>query len=97
MLEFKYLKCVLDDSGTDEAECCRNVASGRRVAGAIRSLVKARGLQLEWARVLHETLFMPFRMYSNETMIWKKEKSRVRAVQMDNLRGLLGIRMNSRL
>ena len=35
--EFKYLGCVLDESGTDDAECSRKVASGRRVAGAIRS------------------------------------------------------------
>ena len=33
-------------------------------------------------------------MYGSETMIWKeKEKSRIRYVQMDNLRGLLGIRI----
>ena len=33
-------------------------------------------------------------MYTSETMIWKeKEKSRIRYVQMDNLRGLLGIRI----
>ena len=32
-------------------------------------------------------------MYGSETMLWKKrEGSRVRAVQMDNLRGLLGIK-----
>ena len=31
-------------------------------------------------------------MYGSESMIWKeKERSRIRAVQMDNLRGLLGI------
>ena len=35
--EFKYMECVLDESGTDEAECSRKVASGRMVAGAIRS------------------------------------------------------------
>ena len=35
--EFKYLGCVLDESGTDEAECSKKVASGRRAAGAIRS------------------------------------------------------------
>ena len=29
--EFKYLGCVLDESGTDEAECNRKVASRRRV------------------------------------------------------------------
>ena len=39
--EFQYLECVLDESGTDGAECSRKVASGRRVAGAIRSLVNA--------------------------------------------------------
>ena len=31
-------------------------------------------------------------MYGSKTMIWKKERSRIRAVQMDNLRCLLGIR-----
>ena len=35
--EFKYLGCVLDQAGTDWAECSGKVASGRRVAGAIRS------------------------------------------------------------
>ena len=38
VVEFKYFGCVLDKSGTDEAECSRKVVSGRRVAGAIRSL-----------------------------------------------------------
>ena len=50
--EFKYLGCVLDKSGTDEVECSRKVASGRRVVGSIRSLVNARSLQLECARVI---------------------------------------------
>ena len=45
--EFIYLGCVLDKSGTDEAECSRKVASERSVEGAIRSLVNARDLQLE--------------------------------------------------
>ena len=40
--EFKYLGCVLNESGTDEGEYSKKVASGRRVTGAIRSLVKVR-------------------------------------------------------
>ena len=33
----------------------------------------------------------------SETMLWKeKERSRIRALQMDNLRGLLGIRRMDR-
>ena len=61
--------------------------NGRRVAGAIRSLVNARDLL-----VGAETLLVSVRMCGSETMLWKeKERSRIRPVQMDNLRGLLGI------
>ena len=55
--EFKYLGCVLDKSGTDEAESSRKVASGR-VAGAIRSQVKTRDLQLEFTKFLNDTLLV---------------------------------------
>ena len=55
------------------------MASGRRVAGAIRSLVNTRNLQLECARVLHELLGVPALTYDSETMIWK-EKKRYRTV-----------------
>ena len=82
----------MDKSGTDRAEYSRKVASGRRVAVAIRSLVNAMDLQLECARVVHETLLVPV-LKNGSDMLWKeKERSRIRAVQMDNLRGLLGIR-----
>ena len=49
VLEFKYLRCVLDESGTDGAKGNRKVASRRGVASTIRSLVNARDLQLECA------------------------------------------------
>ena len=89
--------CVSDELGTDEAECRRKVASGSRVAGGIRSLVNARVSRLECATVLDETQLITVLMYGSETMIWKeKERSRIRTVQMDNLRGLLGIRMLER-
>ena len=64
--------------------------SGRRVAGDVNSRVNARDLHLECARVLHETLLVPVLTYDSETMLWKEKRSRVRAVQMDNLRGLGG-------
>ena len=89
---------VLDESGTDGAECSRNVTSGRRNAGAIRSLVNARNSHLECARVTHETLLGSVFMYGSETMLWKeKDRSKIRAVNMDNLRGLLGSRRMDRV
>ena len=64
------------------------MASGRRVAGIIRALANAKG----FARVLQHSFLVPGLTYGSETMIWReKEKSMIRAVQMDNLRGLLGI------
>ena len=67
--------------------------SGKRVAGDVRYLVNARSLQLECARVLYESLLVPVLTYGSETMIWReKERFKIRAVQIDNLRGLLGIR-----
>ena len=93
ILEFKYLRCVLAESGTDEAECNRKVASGGRVSGTIRLLVNSRSLQLECAWVLHDSFLLSVLAYGSETVIWKeKERNRVWAVHMDNLRGLLGIR-----
>ena len=86
LLKFKYLVCVVNELGTNEAECRRKVASGRRVADAIRSLVNGRDLQLEFARFLHKTLLIHVLMYDCETLIWReKEGSRIRAVQMEKL------------
>ena len=55
-------------------------------------------LRLECARVLHEKLIVPVLMYGSETVLWKKkELSRVRAVQINNLIGLLDIRSMDRV
>ena len=64
--EFKYLGCIFDKLGRDEAECSRKVVSGRAAGGAIRSLVNAGSLQLECARVLHESLLVPVLTYGSE-------------------------------
>ena len=57
----------MDESGSDVDVCRRKVASGRKVAGAIRFLVNAWGLQLDCARVLHERLLVLFLLYGSET------------------------------
>ena len=37
----------------------------------VTSLVNATDLQLEYARVLHETLLVHVFIYGSETMLWK--------------------------
>ena len=59
----------------------------------IRFLGNARNLLLGCARVLHKSLLLPVLSYGSKTVIWReKDRSRIMAVQMDNLRDLLGIR-----
>ena len=72
----------------------RQQEGGKRVAGAFRSLVNARSLQLEFARVLHESLLMPILTYGSETIWREKESFRIRTVQMDNLKRSAGYQEN---
>ena len=51
-LEFKKVGFVIDESGTNEEECCRSVANGRNVVGAVRFLVNARTLRLELCKTI---------------------------------------------
>ena len=70
-----YIHGMYNESGTYEAECSRKVASGRRIADAIRSLVNARSLQLECVRILHGSLLVvPVLKYGSETMVWREVK-----------------------
>ena len=65
---------------------------GQQIAGAVRSLVNERCLNMKCVKVFHEKLVVPVLMYRSECMVWKsKERSRVRAVQMGNLRGMIGV------
>ena len=59
----------MNESGTGYVDSFRKLASGRKVAGRIRSPVDARGLQLECARVLYDGLLIPVLLYFSETMI----------------------------
>ena len=66
------------------------MASGRKAAGLL-------GLQVECTSVLHEELLGTV-MYGSATMIWKgKKRSSIRAVLMNNLRGLLDIRRKDKV
>ena len=70
-------------AGVEEREKFWNdlVAIGRKVEGAIKSLVNARVLQLESVRMLHEVMLVLILLYGSELMIWReKERSRIRDV-----------------
>ena len=63
----------------------------RRVVDVFRSLLNPKTFQLKCARILHERLLLPVLVCGGEMVVrMEKERSRTRAVQMDNLSCLLG-------
>ena len=65
---------MLDESGSDEVECSRKVASGRKAANAIRSIVTAWTLCLECVRVLNEAHFVSVFKYRSEPQVFGREE-----------------------
>ena len=57
----------MDETGTDDADCCR------KIVGAIRSLVNAGSLQLNCARRLHEAFPVLVLLYDSETNDMEEE------------------------
>ena len=69
----------------------------QRVENAIRFLVML-GVCSFSVPVLHKAFLEPVLMYGNETMLWKdKKRSRIMAIQMDNVKGLLSIKRIDRV
>ena len=52
-------------------------------------MIKDGYLYLEYLKELHETLLLPVLLYDETVIRRKKERSRIRAVQKDNLKDLL--------
>ena len=78
----------------NQVQMRQSVVGRRRVEGGYQVLVDL------WLMLggLYETLLVPVLMYGSETMILKEEKrSRIRAVQMDKIKSLLGIRRMDRV
>lgn len=65
------------------------VTQGRKVAGAMKALIRTRTLSTVAARALHIGVLVPTLSYDSETLEWQEnEKSKVRAVEMDMLRNV---------
>ena len=76
-----------------------NVLGKWQVGGScICNQIRRLCLQLGCAGLLPGILLVPVLMYKSEAMVWReKERARIRAIQMDNFRGLLGIRRINRM
>ena len=71
----------------------RKTVNRRKFQDAMKSFVNAMSLRLECSEVLNEGLLISVLKYKSVTKGWmKEERSRIKAMQVDNLRGLLDIK-----
>ena len=65
----QYLELTLDETDTEEVECCKKVTNRRKVVGPIKSLANDKGLRLECEKVLYEGLHsLGMRQYYKKRM-----------------------------
>ena len=65
--QFKYLGSVIAANGGVEADARRRVNEGCKVLGALKGVMKNRGLGINVKKVLYEKVVVPTVMYGTET------------------------------
>ena len=91
--EFKYLGSVFSKHGSVEAEVRDRAMQGRKVIGALGSVMKGRTVSVDAKRGIRDSVLLPTLTYGSETWNWNAaDESRIRAVEMSYLRGASGVR-----
>ena len=91
--KFTYLGALLDKRGLGEAEVSSRVKKGRKVVGCVGELKRKYKMRGDALRSIHEGVLVPTLTYGCETLVWNAEaRSKVRAVEMSNLRNICGVR-----
>ena len=90
--QFKYLGSVVAVSGGVEADVRHRVNEGCKVLGAVKKVMKNRGLGTDVKRVLYEKVIVPTVMYGSESWGMKEtERQKLNVFEMKCLRGMAGV------
>ena len=98
MDQFKYLGSVISANGGVEAEVCHRVNEGCKVLGALKGVMKNRGLGMNVKKVLYEKVVVPTVMYGSESLGMKvTERQKLNVFQMKCLRSMTGVSLLDRV
>ena len=96
--QFKYLGSVIAANGGVEADVRHRVNEGCKVLGAMKGVMKNRGLGMNVKRVLYEKVIMPTVMYGSELWGMKvSERQKLNVFEMKCLRSMAGVSRLDRL
>ena len=89
---FKYLGSVIAANGGVEADVCHRVNERCKVLGALKEVMKNRGLGMNVKRVLYEKMAVPTVMYGSELWSMKvNERQKLNVFEMKCLRSMTGV------
>ena len=90
--EFKYLGSVMSKYGGMDEEIRERVVKGRQAMGTLNAIMKNRRVSMEVKKGLRDSIVLPTLTYGSETWTWSEtHQSKIRAVEMDYLRGACGV------
>ena len=89
--KFKYLGSVIAANGGVETDVCHRVIEGYKVLGALKGIMKDRGLGMNVKKVLYEKVVMLTVMYGSESWSVKvTERQKLNVFEMKCLRSMIG-------
>ena len=90
--QFKYLGSVIAANGGVEAEVRQRVNKGCKVLGALKGVMKNRGLGINVKKVLYEKVVVPNVVYGSESWgMTVTERQKLNAFEMKCLRSMTGV------
>ena len=90
--QFKYLGSVIAANGGVEADVHHRVNEGCKVLGALKGVMKIRGLGMNVKKVLYEKVVVPTVMYGSESWGMKvTERQKLNVFEMKCLRSMTGV------
>ena len=90
--QFKYLGSVIAANGGVEADVHHRVNEGCKVLGALKGVVKNRGLGMNVKKVLYEKVVVPIVMCGSESWGMKvTERQKLNVFEMKCLRSMTGV------
>ena len=89
---FKYLGSVVAANGGIEADVCHRVNEGCKMLGALKGVMKCRGLGMNVKKVLYEKVIVPTVTYGSECWGMKvSERQKLNVFEMRCLRSMAGV------
>lgn len=89
---FKYLGSVVEATGGVEADVCHRVNEGCKMLGAMKGVIKGRGVGMSVKKVLYEKLIVPTVLYGAESWGTRAaERQKLNVFEMRCLRSMAGV------